>query len=69
MITMIDEKNTKQSMSCNLPQRATINISGIPGDDDDELLEMMYQIIKTEQERGRSMQKSNSTENKLKSSK
>ena len=69
VITMIDEKSTKQSMSCNRTQRATINISGIPGDDDDELLEMMYQIIKTERERGRSMQKSNSTENKLKSSK
>ena len=55
---MIDEKNTKQSMSCNLQQRATINISGIPGDDDDELLEMMYQIIKTERNVGAACKKS-----------
>lgn len=65
---MIDEKSTKQSMSCNRTQRATINISGIPGDDDDELLEMMYQIIKTERERGRSMQTGFFTENKPKTS-
>lgn len=65
---MIDEKNTKQSMSCNRMQRATINISGIPEDDDDELLEMMYQIIKIERERGRSMQTGYFTENMPKKS-
>lgn len=65
---MIDEKNKKKSISCNLPQRATINISRIPGDDDDELLEMMYQIIKTERERGRSMQTGFFTDNKPKTS-
>lgn len=65
---MIDERNKKKSISCNLPQRATINISGIPGDDDDELLEMMYQIIKTERERGRSMQTGFFTDNKPKTS-
>lgn len=66
---MIDEKNTKQSMMGNRPQQATINISGLPGDDDDELLEMMYQIIKTERERGHSMQTGYFTDNKSKKSK
>lgn len=57
MITMIDEKNKKQRISCNRPQQATINISGIPGEEDEDLLAMMYQVIETERELGLSMQK------------
>ena len=62
---MIDEK---QTMSCNKPQRATINISGKPEDDDDELLTMLYYMIKKERERGLRMQNGNITDSDCKSS-
>lgn len=54
---MIDEKNTKQSISYNRPRRATINISRISRDDDDELLELMHQMIKNEREHRHSLKK------------
>ena len=54
---MIDEKNKKQSMDDQRMQKATINISGIPGEEDDELLCTLYYMIKAERERGRNMQK------------
>ena len=38
-------------------QKATINISGDAEDDDNELLNMLYNMIKAERERGRSMQR------------
>lgn len=38
-------------------QKATINISGDEDDDDDELLNMLYHMIKCERERGHSMQR------------
>ena len=62
---MIDEK---QTMSCDQPQRATINISGKPEDDDDELLTMLYYMIKKDRERGLRMQKGNFTDSDSKSS-
>ena len=65
---MIEKEKRKQSIDCPQLQRATINISGIPGDDDDEILEMMYQIIKDERERGLRMQKGNFTDSDSKSS-
>lgn len=54
---MMDEKNKKQSMDDQRMQKATINISGIPGEEDDELLCTLYHMIKAERERGRNMQK------------
>lgn len=65
---MMDEKNKEQSMDDRRMQKATIIISELPGDDDDELLEMMYQMIKTERERGRSMHTDYFTDNKPKTS-
>ena len=65
---MMNEKNKKQSMDDRRMQKATIIISELPGDDDDELLEMMYQMIKTERERGRSMQTGFFTDNMPKTS-
>ena len=65
---MMDEKNKEQSMDDRRMQKATIIISELPDDDDDELLEMMYQMIKTERERGRSMQTGFFTDNKPKTS-
>lgn len=66
---MMDEKNKKQSLDDRRMQKATINISGIPGDEDDELLCKLYHMIKAERERGRSMQKKFFADNKPKSSK
>lgn len=54
---MIDEKNKEQSMDDQRMQKATINISGIPEDDDDELLTLQHQMIRVERESGRRMQK------------
>lgn len=54
---MMDEKNKEQSMDDQGMQKATINISGIPDDEDDELLYTLYHMIKAERERGRNMQK------------
>lgn len=54
---MMDDKNKKQSMDDQRMQKATINISGIPGEEDDELLCTLYHMIKAERERGRNMQK------------
>ena len=65
---MIERRDRQPSIEGRQLQRATINISGTPEDEDDELLEMLYQIIKTERERGRSMQKGYFTENKPKTS-
>ena len=48
---MIERKDRQQSIGGRQLQRATINISGTPEDEDDELLEMMYQMIKNERER------------------
>lgn len=54
---MMDEKNKEQSMDDQRMQKATINISGIPEDDDDELLTLQHQMIRVERESGRRMQK------------
>lgn len=54
---MMDEKNKKQSMEDQRMQKASINISGIPEDDDDELLTLQHQMIRAERESGRRMQK------------
>ena len=56
---MTDEKNMKQSMDDQRMQKATINISGIPGEEDDELLCTLYHMIKAEHERGCNVQKRN----------
>ncbi len=56
---MIDRKDRQPSIEGRQLQRATINISGTPEDEDDELLEMMYQMIKNERERGLRMQNVN----------
>ena len=65
---MIERRDRQPSIEGRQLQRATINISGTPEDEDDELLEMMYQMIKNERERGLRMQNGNFTDSDSNSS-
>lgn len=66
---MINEKNKRQSMDDQRMQKATINISGIPEDDADELLTLQHQMIRAERKSGRRMQKGYFAVNESKTSK
>lgn len=65
---MIERRDRQPSIEGRQLQRATINISGTPEDEDDELLEIMYQMIKNERERGLRMQNGNFVDSDSKSS-
>ena len=66
---MINEKNKRQSMDDQRMQKVTIDILGIPEDDDDELLALQHQMIRAECKSGRRMKKGYFAMKELKTSK